>query len=281
MGFSEHAHQFGRQEHLVGILTTPTQPSVGAPAVVLLTAGLVGCTGPFRMYATIARHLAQRGISTLRMDVSGVGESALPMHESDPVARTLADAADGFELLARCCGAQKFVVGGLCSGADDAHAVASVDPRVTGVIAMDITAFRNSLQQARWYATRALNPARVARFGIRKLVATFNGQTDLASREQAGMGRPVQTRALIAAQTQANIERDVRYLCIFSGGSSSYYSEEGQFLSGLQLTDPEGAVTERWWPDCDHTYALKHDRHRLCVGISEWMQSTYLQRSSE
>ena len=67
----------GRHKSLVGIFTESSQsPAVTAPpTVVLLNAGIVHRVGPNRMHVLLARALAAAGISSLRFDMSGIGDS--------------------------------------------------------------------------------------------------------------------------------------------------------------------------------------------------------------
>ncbi|MFP2897131.1 hypothetical protein [Corallococcus sp. 4LFB] len=68
---------FGPEQSLVGILTEPDPAKVlpEAPAVVLSNVGLNHHVGPYRLWVELARQLAGRGITTLRFDLSGLGDS--------------------------------------------------------------------------------------------------------------------------------------------------------------------------------------------------------------
>ncbi len=69
---------FGPKNSLFGILTTPDENVrvAGAPIALILNAGIVHRIGPFRLHVDIARRLASKGYSTLRLDLSGLGDSA-------------------------------------------------------------------------------------------------------------------------------------------------------------------------------------------------------------
>ena len=74
---------------LQGILTLP-QRQAGLPpvtrAVVLLPAGADRRIGPGRIFVSLARQLAARGIAVLRLDISGIGDSpARPGCDNDVV----------------------------------------------------------------------------------------------------------------------------------------------------------------------------------------------------
>jgi len=98
---------------------------VGPPpedCIVLLNAGALNRTGPNRMWVELARRWAGRGVSAIRVDLSGIGESdgdALALHDDQAfhTAAYVAEVEDVLDLLEREHGARRFVLVGLCSGA--------------------------------------------------------------------------------------------------------------------------------------------------------------------
>jgi alpha/beta superfamily hydrolase len=70
----ESCCQFGEHRQLTGIVTEP----VGAApriAFVLVNAGLMPKSGPFRVYAELSRRLSSEGLLALRFDLGGIGDS--------------------------------------------------------------------------------------------------------------------------------------------------------------------------------------------------------------
>ena len=78
----EQICNFGANNGLFGILTSPDDDAklADAPVAIILNAGIVHRVGPFRMHVDIARQLAAKGFSTLRMDLSGLGDSLSLIH---------------------------------------------------------------------------------------------------------------------------------------------------------------------------------------------------------
>ena len=67
---------FGRSQHLVGVLSTPTVVSAAAPpGIVLVNSGIIHRIGANRVYVRLARALAVCGSASLRFDLSGIGDS--------------------------------------------------------------------------------------------------------------------------------------------------------------------------------------------------------------
>ena len=83
----EFSCRFGDSERLVGIITAPDPPARRA-AIVLVTAGVSPKSGPFRLYAELARRMARDGFWALRFDLGGIGDSR-PAGTAEPLsART-------------------------------------------------------------------------------------------------------------------------------------------------------------------------------------------------
>ena len=141
----ERPIHFGDGERLFGILVAPVAPPPpDRPAIVLLDAGTVNRVGPHRLYVTLARRWVALGFAVLRVDLSGIGDS--PAAEGTPEnltypASALTDVAAALDLLEREVSARRFVVAGLCSGADLAYQVARRDPRVAGAVMMNPRTF--------------------------------------------------------------------------------------------------------------------------------------------
>ena len=115
----ETAIRFGPEARLFGILS---EPVLGAPSlvpVVLLNSGSVHRIGPNRLHVLWARAWASRGHLVLRMDIAGIGDSAVAVGrvENETYSQTaVEDVLAALAELARR-GAARPVLMGLCSGA--------------------------------------------------------------------------------------------------------------------------------------------------------------------
>jgi pimeloyl-ACP methyl ester carboxylesterase len=136
-------------ERLAGVLTTPAERAHGtAPlAVVLLNAGAIRRIGPNRMWVEAARRWAARGISTLRLDMAGLGDSdgeeSGYVNNSEFYRPVLAEqVCDALDALEAAGVAGEFLVGGLCSGAYWSYHAALRDQRVRGLTLINLWAFK-------------------------------------------------------------------------------------------------------------------------------------------
>jgi alpha/beta superfamily hydrolase len=112
---------FGR---LFGVLCQPVGARADGPVVVMLNAGSVHHMGPNRLYVELARALGATGVTSFRMDLRGLGESAVAgePRENHPYPEgAVADTEAALRLLReRLPGTRRFVLLGLCSGAHTA-----------------------------------------------------------------------------------------------------------------------------------------------------------------
>lgn len=105
---------------LFGILTTPAEPSAQAPALLMLNSGSVHLIGPNRLWVRLARRWAAQGRTVLRIDLSGIGDSAARpgARENDVYSvHAAADIAGAVAYLKAQVGAGPSHLLGLCSGA--------------------------------------------------------------------------------------------------------------------------------------------------------------------
>jgi pimeloyl-ACP methyl ester carboxylesterase len=143
----EEADVDGVRERIVGpgILTEPAGKSAGVTAV-LLNAGAIRRIGPNRMWVDVARRWALRGVPTVRVDLRSIGDAdgADCWSGSDgqfydesyrPEVTALLD-----DLVARGL-PDRFVLGGLCSGAFWSFHVAQDDPRVVATVLLNPMTF--------------------------------------------------------------------------------------------------------------------------------------------
>lgn len=158
---TETALLFGAGKGLVGVITDPAAgPGGGRPAVVLLNAGLLHRVGPNRLYVKLARRLAASGFVVMRFDLSGIGDSRAAVDRTSFEERAVAETRAALDLLAATRGADRFLVGGLCSGADNALRAALEDARIAGLALLEpVSGAPSAGQMLGSYRDRLLRPS--------------------------------------------------------------------------------------------------------------------------
>jgi dienelactone hydrolase len=135
-GAVERVVSFG--ENLHGVLCEPERPAIGEPAVLFCNTGGDPRAGAGGFATMTARHLAAQGVTSLRFDFAGIGDS--PMRGDEARCHVFetpreADADAAVDFLADHCH-EGIVVVGICSGAYHALRTGWRNPKVTGVFAV-------------------------------------------------------------------------------------------------------------------------------------------------
>ena len=151
---TERIHRFGRSQHLVGVVGQPAQGDAAAPGIIVLNTGLVHRVGPFRMHVELTRRLNALGYPTLRMDLSTMGDSGASAEAMTREDQVRADVRDAIELMRRETACTRFILLGLCRGAQSAHVAASTETGIAGVVFLDGFIYRTLGFRIRHYLPR-------------------------------------------------------------------------------------------------------------------------------
>jgi alpha-beta hydrolase superfamily lysophospholipase len=132
-----------------GTVVRVTEPVDSPPApvcAVLLNAGALRHIGPNRTWVELARRWAALGVTTVRLDLAGIGdadgdERELVSNAALYARRSTVDALGLLDQLAQRGYPDRFVLGGLCSGAYWSLHAALADPRVLGALMVNLYSF--------------------------------------------------------------------------------------------------------------------------------------------
>ncbi|MEK9502412.1 alpha/beta hydrolase family protein [Gaopeijia maritima] len=219
----ERAMVFG-PANLVGIVTQPDPGKAlpGAPAFVILNSGILHRVGASRLYVQLARALAEEGFTALRFDFSGVGDSevrkdAIPVEE-----RFVTETREAMDYLAEVAGVDRFVVGGLCSGADGAFFTSLEDERVVGLWQIDAFCYRTPRYYRRRYLPKIADP-RAWAHSIKVRVAP----EEVEERDEEQFVKPEYRRVFPPREVVGEglgrlLARDVQLYFFFTGGLEDY-----------------------------------------------------------
>lgn len=268
----EQAFRFGLHGTLVGVLTPAARR--GDTAVILLNAGLVHHAGPHRLYVSIARALAEAGLTTLRFDFSGIGDSPARPDNLPIRAMVVAEPREAMDALERQ-GYRRFILMGICSGAYSAFKTACADPRVAGVVQINPQDAEgggeaNTAAWASRYWTRSLFSRRAwlnllsGRIDYGRLFGTLARQFTGGTRQAADS-----TLSRSQAEVQALLAAGhARLLYVVSGDDLS--RDYVRLLLDVKGGLPSAQVGVETLPDADHLFTRLSDQARLVALLSDW-----------
>ena len=268
---NESVCNFGKNGGLFGILTTPDEDVKveGAPVALILNAGIVHRVGPFRVHVDIARQLAKQGFSTLRLDLSGLGDSQPRTGKIEIEDRAVLDVTDAMDFLENETGASEFALLGLCSGAYNAHRVAVKDERIIGAVFMDGIVFR-TLGFFFRSQLRYLRP-RFWRNAIKRRWLQDPAQKNSEDRsldESEFFGGDLSKDSIVRELKQL-MHREVQMLFLYTDGYDDICGRS-QFKEMYGLRPDNGQLQVEYYPKSEHTFRLIENRKAACDRISGW-----------
>ena len=129
---------FGKNASLVGVLT-PARAGIERRdiGVVFLNAVIIHKIGPNRLYVKLARCFAREGFTCFRFDFSGIGDSRILNSNEPNIFDPMFEVGQAMDCLQITTGIAKFILLGVCSGAEMAFRAASRDTRIIGLSLID------------------------------------------------------------------------------------------------------------------------------------------------
>lgn len=252
---------------LFGILTLPRQ-ALRDTGFIFMNPGLLHRVGPFRLYVDIARNLANAGFASLRLDQSGKGDSdALPGLAATEV--TIANLRSAAECLARETGVRRFVVGGLCSGADDALQAGSQLEGLAGLFMFDGYVHRT----ARFYFHRYGPKLFSLQSWMKRL--SFSEVHSKPTNNDIGKLRNWGTPTEMIERYRMLIDKGVYILAVFSGWNDNCYAYPSQFIESISHRQAATYAAELHIPGSTHLLHLSVHRQRAVDGVTGWATARF------
>jgi hypothetical protein len=279
----ERAVAFGRDSGLIGVLTEPGsgEAIADAPAVLMWNVGIQHRIGPYRIQVDIARDLAERGFTSLRFDLSGMGDSEARQDNRPDQDRALDDVREAMALLEKRHGARGFVPIGFCSSVDAAHAISLQDGRIVGAAFLEGYSYRTRGFWLR-YPGRLIDRQRWSRYlSNHRLLPRAYGrptETESAAQSRSAMGsvfaRQYPTREQFGAAVVQLASRGVRLLFLYVGGDTDF-NHRGQLFEIVGDDSLEGRVDVEYYSNADHTFFRVADRERAVARVGVWMARSF------
>jgi pimeloyl-ACP methyl ester carboxylesterase len=263
---------FGEEKNLFGIINQPHQDSTNAVGVIMLTAGMLHHVGSYRFHVLLGRRLEHYGIPSLRFDLSGIGESLPGGKKHDSLHRAATEAEAAMEHLRQEYGVSRFILFGLCSGADDGWFTAYHNESVVGLVMIDGCG----------YPTKRFQQVKLRSFLTQRLLSPYYwfawARRRMSERNVAPATLPFgddirefPDRKEAVHQLRLLMERDVRLLCCYTSGARDYFNHRQQFQEMFAEVDLQDRVDVEHYPIMDHVSILKEDRQVLLDRIADWI----------
>jgi pimeloyl-ACP methyl ester carboxylesterase len=280
---------------LFGVVSESNDESAAdLPTIVLLNAGAAYHVGPNRLHVELARALATEGFRSVRVDLSGLGDSAVreSPYENEIYAPTaLRDIEQLLHDLEEQLGTKRFILMGLCSGAYHAWKTASEleHPGLVESILINPLTFH-------WREGMSLDDFRVQRtvvdnyydnilYDPRKWWKLVTGQsrTGLLGAVRVGLGRMFRGnsagtgRAEVPAALNRIRDAGRRVAFFFSKSDPGYRLLMTEGKRTVMKSMRTGELTMSFIEDADHTFSLAKWRRQLTDEIVTHLVDRYRQ----
>jgi pimeloyl-ACP methyl ester carboxylesterase len=286
--FVEQVAQFGREKGLVGIVADPAEPfNENRLAVVILNTGTIHRVGHHRMYVAMSRKLARIGLTVLRFDFSGLGDSSSHLSGQPLLQSNLTDIEAALEWLQTTRGISRAVLVGLCSGADHAVLYGFSDPRIVGLVLIDpyipptaryfIDYLSHRLRDVRNWRNFRLHKSKLLRRLFEHLAQALHKEGGPLHLEYQGMD----ARTSLEKAYEATAQAGVRLLVICTGlhhAPRQTYRE--QFISAFSKVSFGDSLQLEFFQDADHTFSSVKSRSKLEELVASWCKTTAFERST-
>lgn len=274
---NEKILSIGKDVMIVGILTEPENVSPKKPLVLLPNAGILHRVGPYRQWVDLARRLSEDGFSVFRFDITGLGDSDMRNDVREDAERAISDIIEVMDHLDKNLNANKFVIIGLCSGADYGHPVAVMDKRIVGTFFIDAYGYRTKFWYVHHYLPRLFELERIKN-KLRKLYnrllpawLSISGKKTEKLKATQYM-REFPPREQVQTELGQLVEREVSMFFIYTNGVARYLNYANQFRAMFPKLEWKDKIQVEFFPESDHTFSLLAHRAKLEGLIRSWMQ---------
>ncbi|WP_137918626.1 alpha/beta fold hydrolase [Hydrogenophaga sp. 2FB] len=275
---NEVSFKFGSQQHLSATLTLPPGEQPARMGVVLLNVGIIHRIGPHRFNAKLARALAREGLATLRMDLSGQGDSGAPDEALPYEQQAVVDLQAAMDHFQRICNIDTFAIAGMCSGACNGLAAALADKRVGALWMLDGDAYPTARTRWNRYTGRLREaPLRTLKAWTRKLVErTARAIKNVANRsttthELWDFDRRAPPREVFGRDVQTLVDRGVAVCFVYSGSIHWTFNYQEQLREAFSEFNFVDRVQCEYLPQADHTATTLATQERLIRSIVDWL----------
>ena len=274
---NEKALLFGRTRSLVGIVTDPgpQERQEGLPGVVILNAGVLHRVGPNRVHVQLARALASAGLVVLRFDLSGIGDSR-PREGGESFATAVPrEVGESLDLLEATRGLRRFLIVGICSGADNGLRAAHDDPRVVGAALIDgynVPSLGHTLYLNRgrllsaWSWVRLLLGRSAVWSDIRQSLVPARRDQTTHTRYESILPSPTE----YVGQIRGLAERGARLLLVYTRRSPAHFNHRRLLRRRIPSWPSREHISVEHFEDSDHTFTLLRNQQKLIRLVCGW-----------
>jgi hypothetical protein len=272
---NERVIEFGPGRRLVGTLVQSSHAEPQNVAMIVFNAGLIPRTGPHRLWVKLTRHVARQGITSLRFDLSGEGDSQAATSPRPYEVQSIDDVKTAMTEIEQLTGINRFVLAGICSGAAISYKAAVQDERVISCMWIDSYMYQTTRTRVNW-ARYCMQREGLAGLIARRLKQTWSASNSKPSSEAVatssvlpGLDKP--TPEEYAAGIKTLLNRKTQLLMLYTGSYLYAYNYTDQFNDFFASHGLRGKVHVEYVPTIDHTLTERSAQDWMVKRLAQWM----------
>jgi hypothetical protein len=269
----EEIVRFGDAGQLTGIVSlSPTAAGKERVACLFPNVGLAHRIGPHRLNVRLARALAGAGLTAMRFDLSGIGDSSAVGSQGNYLDQAVLDMQAAMTALETQFGIRHFVVFGICSGAVNAYRLAKADSRVRGILMLDGFTYPSKRAKISDFLgrLRLLSASQMPAFAahvFKRLKRRIKPPP--VSSIDASINVVMPPMAEFDRDMSQLIARGVNIYCVFTGSMQVTTGNLDQ-LSAFGNAPFISQIRCEYWPDVDHTATALYSQKQLSAALCQW-----------
>ena len=285
----ERAVRVGRPSPLIGVVCEPEIIDVRRPAVLIFNSGVMHHIGSCRLSVKLARSFSDIGILSVRFDFSGIGDSNTRRGNGSFSKTAPLEAKEIMDYLQAKRGIKKFVLYGLCSGADAAYETALIDERVVAYSQIDAYCYRTPRFYYQYYKAKAfkircwVNLCKRIMTKVSSIKSYFVPKEDQKENEYlepVSYIRSFPPKGNLRVGLSELVSRGVFMNIIFTG-SEDDYGYANQYRESFKKVKFESYLDLHYFDKSTHI--ITHPDHQLKVvkTITDWLSYVVSQLENE
>lgn len=182
--------------------------------------------------------------------------------------------------LAPAVDAERFVLFGVCSGADNSIATALADDRVAGIVLVDPPTYptrRSQLRDLRDKVREHGKVAEVARWAFSVVERRVRLKLATLGRElpddPPSEGRELPPPEVFGQQLTRLLDRGVKIFCVFSGIHQARYNHADQLFELYPAL--RGRLDHAYYPLANHTFTELDQQRDLIDAVTGWVRRRF------
>jgi hypothetical protein len=274
----ERALRIGRPSPLIGVATEPESFDPGRPAFLILNSGVMHHVGACRLSVKLARAVAGRGLLAVRYDYSGIGDSEPRRGSASFEETSLRECAEVMDYLQKTRGTSRFILYGLCSGADASYNTALQDERVVAFAQIDPYYYETRRFRIERLRRKMAAPGFWKRFIERRVLRRKEPVVEVRQEgsrfDEQYVELPTYTRIFppreeVARNLGTLVARGVRMYVIFTG--SARYNYTGQYRDMFPEVNFGNLLKVTFHPQTNHIITDARSQQTIVEDIANWV----------